>query len=125
MGSSDPLLMGLFGSGRSVCVHISAALGMRLLNTMMKTVFVDEAAALLGVSRRTVYYRIQDGKLKTMRTACGSQRVLVESIAALLAEQTAVATARAFGASGRDPFGKSPETALRYPTGRDCPGAPL
>jgi len=45
---------------------------------------VDQAAALLGVSRRTVYYRIRDGRLRTIRTRCGSQRVLLESIEALL-----------------------------------------
>jgi excisionase family DNA binding protein len=54
---------------------------------MLKSVFVDQAAAWLGVSRRTVYYRIREGKLKTIRTACGSQRVLVESIEALLREE--------------------------------------
>jgi len=50
---------------------------------MVRTVFVEEAAARLGVSRRTVYYRIQDGRLQTVRCG-GSQRVLVESIEALL-----------------------------------------
>ena len=50
---------------------------------MARTVFVDHAAALLGVSRRTVYYRIREGKLQTVRTF-GSQRVLLESIEALL-----------------------------------------
>jgi excisionase family DNA binding protein len=51
---------------------------------MRRSVFVEEAAALLGVSRRTVYYRIRDGRLQTVRTRGGSQRVLVESIEALL-----------------------------------------
>ena len=51
---------------------------------MVKTVFLDEAARLLGVSRRTVYYRIREGKLRTIRTACRSQRVVVDSIEALL-----------------------------------------
>jgi len=41
---------------------------------------IDQAADVLGVSRRTVYYRIREGRLQTIRTACGSQRVLVESI---------------------------------------------
>ena len=35
---------------------------------------------LLGVSRRTVYYRIREGRLRTIRTLGGSQRVLVESV---------------------------------------------
>ena len=48
-----------------------------------RTVLINEAAELLGVSRRTVYYRIGDGRLQTIRTKCGSQRVLVSSIEAL------------------------------------------
>ena len=34
------------------------------------------------MSRRTVYYRIRDSRLHTIRTRCGSQRVLLESIEA-------------------------------------------
>ena len=49
-----------------------------------RSFFVDDAATLLGVSRRTVYYLIRDGKLRTIRTMCGSQRVLLESIDELL-----------------------------------------
>ncbi|MES1255534.1 MAG: helix-turn-helix domain-containing protein [Acidobacteriota bacterium] len=52
-----------------------------------RSVFVEDAAALLGVSRRTIYYRIRDGKLATIRTRGGSQRVLVESIGALLRQE--------------------------------------
>jgi len=53
----------------------------------MQTVFVDHAAELLGVSRRTVYYWIRAGKLRTIRTANGSQRVLIVSIETLLNEE--------------------------------------
>ena len=53
--------------------------------SMVGSVLLDQAAQLLGVSRRTVYYRIRDGKLLTLRTRCGSQRVLMESIRKLLA----------------------------------------
>jgi excisionase family DNA binding protein len=49
-----------------------------------RSVFIDEAAALLGVSRRTVYYRIRQGRLQTIRTRCGTQRVLLSSIEDLL-----------------------------------------
>jgi excisionase family DNA binding protein len=59
-----------------------------------RSVFVDDAAALLGVSRRTVYYRIREGRLRTIRTRCGSQRILVESIEALLREREAKRAAR-------------------------------
>ena len=41
--------------------------------------FVD-AAELLGVSRRTIYNRILEGRLQTIRTLGGSQRVLLESL---------------------------------------------
>jgi excisionase family DNA binding protein len=51
-----------------------------------RSVFIDEAAQILGVSRRTVYYRIREGRLWTIRTRCGSQRVLVDSIESLLRE---------------------------------------
>jgi excisionase family DNA binding protein len=55
---------------------------------------VDDAAALLGVSRRTVYYRIREGRLRTIRTRGGSQRILLESIEALLREREAKRAAR-------------------------------
>jgi excisionase family DNA binding protein len=45
-----------------------------------RSVTIDQAAQLLGVSRRTVYYRIREGRLRTIRTIGGSQRVLVESL---------------------------------------------
>ena len=40
---------------------------------------------LLGVSRRTIYNRIRESRLQTIRTAGGSQRVLVESLVTLTA----------------------------------------
>jgi excisionase family DNA binding protein len=46
-----------------------------------RSVTIDQAASLLGVSRRTVYYRIREGRLLTIRTLGGSQRVLVSSLA--------------------------------------------
>lgn len=45
-----------------------------------RSVSIDRAAELLGVSRRTVYYRISEGVLQTIRTRGGSQRVVVESL---------------------------------------------
>lgn len=45
-----------------------------------RSVSIDQAAALLSVSRRTIYNRIRDGRLQTIRTLGGSQRVLVESL---------------------------------------------
>ena len=48
-----------------------------------RSVSIDQAAELLKVSRRTIYNRIRDGRLRTIRTPGGSQRVLVESMRAL------------------------------------------
>ena len=45
-----------------------------------RSVSLDHAAELLGVSRRTVYNRIRDGRLQTIRTIGGSQRVLLDSV---------------------------------------------
>jgi excisionase family DNA binding protein len=45
-----------------------------------RSVSIDKAAELLNVSRRTVYNRIREGRLQTIRTLGGSQRVLVESL---------------------------------------------
>ena len=45
-----------------------------------RSVSIEQAAQLLGVSRRTVYNRIHDGKLQTIRTIGGSQRVLLTSL---------------------------------------------
>jgi excisionase family DNA binding protein len=48
-----------------------------------RSVSIEQAAQLMGVSRRTVYYRIRDGRLRTIRTLGGSQRVLLDSVAAI------------------------------------------
>ena len=45
-----------------------------------RSVSLDRAAQLLGVSRRTIYNRIREGRLQTIRTRGGSQRVLIESV---------------------------------------------
>ena len=47
-----------------------------------RSVLVEQAAAMLAVSRRTIYYWIHDGRLRTVRTLNGSQRVLLESLQA-------------------------------------------
>lgn len=44
-----------------------------------RSVSLDQAARLLGVSRRTIYNRIRSGQLRTIRTLGGSQRVLLDS----------------------------------------------
>jgi excisionase family DNA binding protein len=58
-----------------------------------RSVSLDHAAQLLGVSRRTVYNRIRDGRLQTIRTLGGSQRVLLDSVQ-VVRSQAAEGTAR-------------------------------
>lgn len=53
---------------------------------MAPSVTIDEAALLLGVCRRTVYYRIKAGRLATRKGAGGGQRVLVDSLQRLARE---------------------------------------
>jgi len=45
-----------------------------------RSVSLDHAAELLGVSRRTIYNHIRDGRLQTIRTLGGSQRVILDSL---------------------------------------------
>ena len=45
-----------------------------------RSVSIDQAAVLLNVSRRTIYNRIREGRLQTIRTPGGSQRVLLDSV---------------------------------------------
>jgi len=49
-----------------------------------RSVSLEDASAVLQRSRRTVYYWIRDGRLQTVRTRGGSQRVLLESLQGLL-----------------------------------------
>jgi excisionase family DNA binding protein len=60
--------------------NVVAAARERLMNQLGRSVTIEQAAVLLDCSKRTVYYRIQRGQLRTIRTIGGSQRVLVESI---------------------------------------------
>jgi excisionase family DNA binding protein len=57
-----------------------------------RSVSIEQAAALLQVSRRTIYNRIREGRLVTIRTIGGSQRVLVESLNELGASSQALST---------------------------------
>jgi excisionase family DNA binding protein len=47
---------------------------------LSRSVSLEEAARLLQVCRRTIYYRIKRGQLTTIRTRGGSRRVLLDSI---------------------------------------------
>ena len=75
---------------------------------MRTSVMLDQAAELLGVSKRTVYYRIREGRLRTIRTIGGSQRVLLDSIQALLREDPHAFRGGGAGVSRRGPAARSP-----------------
>jgi excisionase family DNA binding protein len=45
-----------------------------------RSLSLAQAREALGVSRRTLYYWIKRGRLQTLRTSMGSQRVLVDSV---------------------------------------------
>jgi excisionase family DNA binding protein len=62
----------------------NTAIGSDFVDLQRRSVLLDQAAELLGVSRRTVYYRIREGRLTTIRTRSGSQRVLLDSLEDLL-----------------------------------------
>ena len=85
------------------CGHGSCACG-----GMLTSVMIDQAAELLGVSRRTVYYRIREGRLHTIRTLGGSQRVLLDSLRALMREDRAGFRDRGAGVSDTGPCARSP-----------------
>jgi excisionase family DNA binding protein len=65
-------------------LHYASAVTENIGSHRERSVLIPEAAGVLGVSRRTVYYRIREGRLQTIRTRGGSQRVLWSSIEALL-----------------------------------------
>jgi len=58
----------------------------RELHEPTSTLLIEQAARVMGVSRRTVYYRIREGRLETIRTRCGSRRVVVRSLELLIRE---------------------------------------
>ena len=68
-----------------------------------RSVTIDQAAALLGVSRRTVYNRIREGRLRTIRTLGVSQRVLVQSLFDLGFKPQAYSTSASGAALGVGP----------------------
>ena len=61
-------------------IKTAAARIIRGQNLLRRSVSLDHAAQLLGVSRRTIYNRIREGRLQTIRTLGGSQRVLLDSV---------------------------------------------
>ena len=65
---------------------------------MGRSVSIERAAQILGVSRRTVYNRIKDGRLATLRTPWGSRRVLLSSLNELRGAEPRD-LARVFGAA--------------------------
>ena len=52
-----------------------------------RTMSLAQTSQALRVSRRTIYYLIKSGRLQTVRTSLGSQRVLLESVKTCWAER--------------------------------------
>lgn len=97
------------GHATNGAVRMAWASNLHADGTMpMRSVLIDHAAEILGVSRRTIYNRIRQGQLETVRTAGGTQRVLLGSIEALLQRSSKRLTVPAAGASDTDPSEKSP-----------------
>jgi excisionase family DNA binding protein len=64
-----------------VMTHASRSAAGRTIGPCLgRSVSLDQAARLLAVSRRTIYNWIRSGRLQTIRTVGGSQRVLVDSL---------------------------------------------
>jgi excisionase family DNA binding protein len=63
-----------------------------MADTGSPSVLIEQAMRMLGVSRRTVYYWIRQGRLRTIRTRCGSQRVLVSSMPELSGSRESAAS---------------------------------
>lgn len=51
-----------------------------------RSISIEHAAQILRVSRRTIYYYIRDGRLRTIRTLGGSQRVLLASLEEMVSQ---------------------------------------
>src|SRR5215471_10818379 len=67
-----------------------------------RSVSLDEAARLMRVSRRTIYNRIRDGRLQTIRTIGGSQRVVISSMLADVVPGTSSPGERSFACQDAD-----------------------
>ncbi len=52
-----------------------------------RSLSMTKTCKVLGISRRTAYYWIRDGRLMTTRTPLGSQRVLMDSLKAAWTEK--------------------------------------
>ena len=82
---------------------IAAQLELVTERPLGRSVLIEHAAHLLSVSRRTVYNRIRDGWLQTVRTLSGSQRVLVESLYGLGFQPQAFSTSASAATFGVRP----------------------
>jgi excisionase family DNA binding protein len=83
-GLASPLPLQSAGGFRVEQVH-QAGIQWAEHDLTGRSVFIEQAMRMLGVSKRTVYYRIREGRLQTIRVRGGSQRVLIESIRDLVA----------------------------------------
>src|SRR5258705_4395413 len=97
--------MRLVGHGGTSVVSIALHEG-TVEPRLGRSVSIDQAATLLNVSRRTIYNRIREGRLHTIRTIGGSQRVLVESLIELGFRPQAVPASASQGSVIQRPLGR-------------------
>jgi excisionase family DNA binding protein len=64
-----------------------------------RSISLEHAARILGVSRRTIYNRIREGRLQTIRTMGGSQRVLLDDTLRQLSQTVRSAEPSTVGSS--------------------------
>jgi excisionase family DNA binding protein len=64
-----------------------------------RSISLEHAARILGVSRRTIYNRIREGRLQTIRTMGGSQRVLLDDTLRQLSQTVPSAESSTVGSS--------------------------
>jgi excisionase family DNA binding protein len=80
MGITGVSMSGVNASNEPEPATIDANFDTRDVPRIGRSVSLDHAAQILGVSRRTIYNRIREGRLQTIRTIGGSQRVLLDSV---------------------------------------------
>jgi excisionase family DNA binding protein len=81
-----------------------------------RSLSLDQAAEQLGVSRRTIYNRIREGRLQTIRTRGGSQRVLIESVLEMRCRQGEVSLSSKTSSESSDDSAAHEGTKTTDPT---------
>jgi excisionase family DNA binding protein len=76
-----------------------------------RSLSLAQASRALRVSRRTLYYWIKEGRVRTIRTSMGSQRVLVASVRSSRLERNELRSDRRWDGFRTDSCGGPPTEA--------------